>query len=178
MSNKVTDYANQMFSSLGAMQTLIENFPMNLIKFKGLNFATSFDVLTIVLKMIGVEREEIIQKITDIVCGNMKDTSDGSGFISYAEDVVKTALELNIINILNCSTNPIISNKLLDCYGILNDVELSGEGISLNVSEIDFTGVLNRNPFYDSKFYFDVEKHFHSCRYIPQMDFTTKNTSN
>jgi hypothetical protein len=45
---------------------------------------------------------------------------------------------------------------LLDCYSKFN-IEESGEGISLNVSEIDFTGVLNRNPFYDSKFYFDVE---------------------
>ena len=157
MAGKVTDYTNQMFASLGAMQTLIENFPMNLIKFKGLNFAMSFDIITIVLKMIGVEREEIIQKVTDVICGNMKDTSDGSGFISYAEDVVKIALEANITNILNCSTNPIISNKLLDCYGKLNDVKLSGEGINLNVAEINFTGVLDRNPFYDSKFFFDVE---------------------
>jgi hypothetical protein len=88
------------------------------------------------------------------------DDESGS-WIAYAEEVVKTAIEANIMNVLNCSTNPIISNKLLDSYYTGDKIERGGEGITLDVSEIDFTGVLNRNPFYenDSKFYFDVEEY-------------------
>jgi hypothetical protein len=70
------------------------------------------------------------------------------------------ALEANLINLLNCTTNPMISNKLLDATdGGYKDYETSGEGITLDVAELDFTGVLSRNPFLDSgaKFYFDVE---------------------
>ena len=159
MAGALIDRTKNMLNSIGAMQTLVENFPMNLISFGDGNFSTSFDVLSILFKIFGVDREELIEVITNALCGGMKDTSDGSGFISQAEEIVKMALEANIINILNCTTNPIIANKLLDRYTPSVGVEENGEGITLNVSDIDFTGVLNRNPFdkNDSKFYFDVE---------------------
>lgn len=160
MAGKISDAANNMFSSIGAIQTLVENFPMNLITFKDLKFATSFDVLAILFKILGVDREEIIEIVTHALCGGMKETSDGSGFISQVEEIVKLALEANISSILNCTTNPIISNNLLDEYVELG-TKKSGEGISLNVSEVDFTGVLSRSPFFEDgkKFYFDVENY-------------------
>lgn len=156
MAGKVADKVNNMFSSIGAIQTLVENFPMSLFSFGKLEFATSFDVIAILFKMLGVDREELIEMLTDLLTGDKENDSDG--FISVVETVVKTALELNIMGLLNCTVNPIISNKLLDRYEELN-VEKSGDGILLNVSEIDFTGVLNKNPFdeTESKFYFDVE---------------------
>lgn len=156
----VKDKANSMFASIGAVQTLVENFPMNFISFGNLNFSTSFDLLTIVLKLIGVSREELIEKISQVLVPNEND-EDGSGFIAYAEEIVKAALEANIMGIINCSTNPVISNKLLDSYYTGTGVEQAGDGILLDVSEIDFTGVLNRNPFMerDSKFYFDVDEY-------------------
>lgn len=160
MAGKVVDSAKNMFSTIGAIQTLVENFPMNFISFGDLKFASSFDVLSILFKILGVDRDELIEVVTNALCGGSKDTSDGSGFISQAEEIVKIALETNIINILNCTTNPIITNNLLDSYKKL-EVEESGEGITLNVSEVDFTGVLSKNPFFenDSKFYFDVENY-------------------
>ena len=166
MAGKITDSVNNMFSSIGAMQTLAENFPMKLISLGDLQFAGSFDVLSILFKILGVDRQELIEIITNALCGGMKDTSDGSGFISQAEEIVKVALEANIMNLLNCTTNPIISNNLLDSYRKL-DVEYSGEGIMLDVSEIDFTGVLNKNPFSEngSKFYFDTENYNASSIY-------------
>ena len=156
MAGKVADKVNNMFSSIGAIQTLVENFPMSLFSFGKLDFATSFDVIAILFKMLGVDREELIEMLTDLLTGNKE--NNGDGFIGVAESIVKTALELNIMGLLNCSVNPIISNKLLDRYEELN-VEKNGDGILLNVSEIDFTGVLNKNPFdeTESKFYFDVE---------------------
>lgn len=158
MASKVSDAANSMFSTVGAIQTLVENFPMNLISFGNFNFSTSFDVLGILFKILGITREEVIEVLTDVLAPSKND-EDGGGFIAYVEEIVKLALEANIANILNCSTNPIISNKLLDSYYTGNGIADSGDGITLNVAEINFTGVLDKNPFYgnDSKFYFDVE---------------------
>ena len=155
----IIDSTKNMLSNLGAIQTLVENFPMHFISLDDLKFSTSFDVLSILFKMFGVQREELIEVLTNALCGGMKETSDGSGFISQAEEIVKMALEANIINILNCTTNPIISDDLLDKHKNKFGVDESGDGITLKVSEIDFTGVLNRNPFTEdgSKFYFDVE---------------------
>lgn len=158
MAGKVTDATNSMFSTLGAVQTLVENFPMNLISYGDFQFSTSFDVLTMLFKILGITREEVIEIITNALAPNKNDT-EGTGFISYAEEIVKTALEANVMGILNCTTNPIVANKLLDSYYTGNGVEQSGDGITLNVAEIDFMGVLNKNPFDEigSKFYFDVE---------------------
>lgn len=141
---------NEMFSTLGAVQTLVENFPMRLMSFGGTNFSCSFDVLTILFKMLGVDRGELIEHVTDFLCGK----SD-NGFIDKVEKLVKIAIETNIVNILNCTTDPIISNSLLDKY-VKNTLLNEGEGITLNVSEVDFTGSLSKNPFIDTQFYFDV----------------------
>ena len=160
MGQNVKNAANGMFSTIGAVQTLVENFPMNLTSSGDLNFSTSFDILTILFQMLGVDREEIIELLTNALAPDATNES-GGGFISYAEDIVKTALEANITSILNCSTNPIISNTLMDSYYTGTGIEESGNGITLNVAEVDFTGVLNRNPFSenDSKFYFDVDEY-------------------
>lgn len=163
MAGAIVDRTKNMLDSIGAMQTLVENFPMKLLSFGDMKFATSFDVLSILFRILGVDREELIDSVTNLLCGGMKETSDGSGFISQAEEIVKMALEANIINILNCTTNPIITNNLLDSTdeGGYKDDESSDKGITLDVAEVDFTGVLNRNPFYEdgAKFYFDVENY-------------------
>jgi hypothetical protein len=154
----VIDKTKDAINSIGAMQTLVENFPMHLISLDNLQFSASFDVLAIIFKICGITKEEVIETVTNLFCGSMKDRDDGSGILSWAEEIVKMALEANIINILNCTTNPIISNNLLDSYSKLG-IEYSGEGIVLDVAEIDFTGILNRSPFVGNgdKFYFDIE---------------------
>ena len=160
MAGNIFNSAKNLFNEIGAMQTLVENFPMSLISFGELKFATSFDVLSILFKMLGVDRENLIELLTNFLCDSIKEKSDGTGFISQVEEIVKMALEANISNILNCSTNPIISNDLLDYYvGIGEDITRSGNGIIIDVSEIDMMGVLNKNPFSntDSKFYFDTD---------------------
>ena len=158
--SSVIDKTKNMFGAIGAMQTLVEKFPMNFFSLDDLNFSTSFDVLGILFKLFGVDREELVRVITNALCGGMKEDTEGTGFIAQVEEIVKMALEANIMNLLNCSTNFIISNDLIDSTdGGYKDYDSSGEGITLNVAEIDFTGVLNRNPFLDdgAKFYFDIE---------------------
>lgn len=158
MAGQAVDSAKNMINSIGAIQTLVENFPMSLFSFRDIKLGCSFDLLSIIFKILGVEREELIKMVTDALTGSMKHDEDGTGFIAQAEEIVKMALEANIINVLNCATNPIISNDLLDNYVNLN-TEYGGEGIVLDVSEINFTGVLNQNPYSEtgSKFYFDLE---------------------
>lgn len=160
MAGNISNSAKNLFNEIGAIQTLVENFPMSLISFGDLKFATSFDVLSILFKILGVDREKLIELLTNVLCGSIKEDSDGTGFISQVEEIVKIALEANLSNILNCSTNPIISNDLLDYYvGIGEDITRSGNGITIDVSEIDMMGILNKNPFSnnDSKFYFDTD---------------------
>lgn len=170
MAGKVIDSANKMFSSIGAIQTLIENFPMGFTSFNTLNINVSFDVIALLFRLLGVDRDKIVEIVTNALCGNIKDSNNGGGFIDTAENMVKMALEANIMKILNCTTNPIISNDLLDKYYLKSDeisadngkystVLKSGDGILIDVSEIDITGVLNKNPFLpnEDKFYFDVE---------------------
>lgn len=163
MAGAIVDRTKNMLNSIGAMQTLVENFPMKLLSLDDMKFTASFDVLSILFLILGVDREELIDSVTNFLCGGMKETSDGSGFISQAEEIVKMALEANIINILNYTSNPIITNNLLDSIEEegYKDYESSGEGITLDVAEVDFTGVLGRNPFYEdgAKFYFDVENY-------------------
>ena len=163
MAGKISNSINNVFNEIGAMQTLVENFPMSLISFGNLNFSTSFDVLSILFKLFkNFDREKLINKLTDVLCGSVKETSDGTGFISQLEEIVKMALEANIANIFNCSTNPIISNDLLDYYvGLAEDISRLGNGIVLDVSEIDMMGALNKNPFLgnNNKFYFDTDNY-------------------
>ena len=158
MAGKVTDSVNNMFSSIGAVQTLVENFPMNFSSLGNMNFSTSFDVLGVLFHLLGIDREEMIEVVTNALCGDKQGEGKSGGFIATVEEIVKMALETNIMNILNCTTNPIISNNLLDAYEGIGPVEeKSGSGITLSLAEIDLTGVLNRNPFYDKQFYFDTD---------------------
>ena len=158
--NSGVEQAKKAIDSIGAVQTLVENFPMKILSLGDLKFATSFDLLILILKMIGVDKQEMIDKLTKILTnGSSNNDGEGKGFITTAEEIVKTALEANLINLLNCSTNPIINNDLMDAFYLLKENKSSGEGIRLNVSEIDFTGVLNKSPLSESgkNFYFDVE---------------------
>ena len=82
MVGRITDKANTMFGSLAAVQTLVENFPMNLISFGDLKYYTSFDLLSILFKKLGVSREELIEVVTDALCGNKEEDTEGSGFIA------------------------------------------------------------------------------------------------
>ena len=159
MAGNVTNKVNSMFSSLGAVQTLVETFPMSFTSLGNGKFSTSFDVISMLLLILGVSREEVIEVVTTALCGDKQSDGEGSGFIASVEEIVKMALEANIMNILNCTTNPIISNNLLDTYeDIGTNTEMSGSGITLSLAEIDLTGVLNRNPFYDKQFYFDTDE--------------------
>ena len=156
---KITDAANNMFSVIGAIQTLVENFPMGLLSFVDVKLSSSFELISILFKILGITREDVTEILTNALCGKMKSDTEGTGFIAQVEEIVKMAIETNIVHTLNCTTNPIIPNKLLDEYYLPSGAMMAGEGIALSVSELDITGALNRSPFSANgdKYYFDVE---------------------
>lgn len=161
MANSIQDKTRNMLGNIGAMQTLTENFPLNILMNDGSpQFNTSFDVLGVLFKLLGIDREKVIESVTDWLCGkmNVENDIDGSGVIAQIESIVKIALYAKLSNVLNCTTNPIISDNLLDAYNGIGTGKI-GDGITLNVSEIDFSGVLNHSPLTEtgSNFYFDVE---------------------
>ena len=153
----IYDKTKDMIGNIGALQTLAEKFPMKLISFDNINFSSSFDVLGILFKILKIDREELIEVVTDALDGD-GEGGGNTGFIANAEEIIKMALETNIINILNCTTNPIISNEYMDEYTTTNTIKKNGTGIIINLDEIDFTGTLKRNPCEEinSKFFFDV----------------------
>ena len=153
----IYDKTKDMIGNIGALQTLAEKFPMKLISFDNINFSSSFDVLGILFKILKIDREELIEVVTDALDGD-GEGGGNTGFIANAEEIIKIALETNIINILNCTTNPIISNEYMDEYTTTNTIKKNGTGIIINLDEIDFTGTLKRNPCEEvnSKFFFDV----------------------
>ena len=102
---KVVDKTKDMFNSIGAMQTLAENFPMNLVSFGDMNFSMSFDVLWALFKMLKVDRQTWINKITHLLVGSAE-TKSSTGFVAGLEHIVKAALEVNLINLLNISYPP------------------------------------------------------------------------
>lgn len=169
-----SDSVKNMIGSIGAAQTLVEHFPMRFSVSDDLKIKTSFDVLTILFKIFKINREQLIDTLTDFLCGGMTADKEGTGALSKIENVVKYALEANIINILNCSTNPIISNNLLDEYTFGDDsIKMSGKGVLLDVGEINFSGLLNKAPYdprYTGKnktsvFYFDIDEYNTSTVY-------------
>lgn len=152
------DDAKDMIGNIGAIQTLVEKFPMQLISFDDKGFSTSFDLLSILFKILKIDRQQVI----DIVIGALTDgmeSGGNSGFITWVEETIKMALEANIINILNCTTNPIISDDYIYSANLPGtSVATQSKGITIDMSEIDFSGVLKRNPCSPDGelFYFDV----------------------
>lgn len=166
MASEIYNKAKNMLGSIGAAQTMMELFPLQFHFSDDLSFSTSFDLIAILFEQLGIPKEEIVKIVTEALCGDINPDSEGKGVLSKIEQAVKIALEANIINILNCSTNPIISDKLLDDY-----IDGKGDGITLSVAEIDFTGVLKRSPFVEddenkrSYFYFDTDEYNPSTIY-------------
>ena len=71
--------AQEVLSYLGAIQTLTEKFPMS-FKINYVDFPTSFDFMIDILKLLGVDNRELVQKIASLVA----DDEEG-GFLDVLE---------------------------------------------------------------------------------------------
>ena len=66
----MADVASQVLGKIGAIQTLIENFPMGILDaFGGKTYSGIADFVIDALKEVGVDDRTIIQKLIELVFG-------------------------------------------------------------------------------------------------------------
>lgn len=144
-SKKSNKSMTQLFGSIAAAQTMVEQFPFSFgMDEKG--FTCTFDLLSAIFNLIS--DEPLDQKIITVISEKLADSN--CTWLQGIEETIKLALELNITNLLTCDMSPIIPDKLIGSGEFLKGsdraVNFQGEGIRIPVSAIDFTGVLGNCP--------------------------------
>lgn len=134
-----------MFGSIAAAQTMCEQFPMA-FSLNDKEFSCSFDLLGTLFELCSDVplKDMIINKMTE----NVGDSN--CTWLQGIEETVKMALELNLVNLLTCEMSPIIPDKLIGGATFLqfgeSSLNFSSEGITIPLSSIDFTGILQNCP--------------------------------
>lgn len=144
-SKKSNKSMTQLFGSIAAAQTMVEQFPFSFgMDEKG--FTCTFDLLSAIFNLIS--DEPLDQKVITVISEKLADSN--CTWLQGIEETIKLALELNITNLLTCDMSPIIPDKLIGSGEFLKGsdraVNFQGEGIRIPVSAIDFTGVLGNCP--------------------------------
>lgn len=134
-----------LFGSIAAAQTMVEQFPFSFgINEKG--FTCTFDLLAAIWNLISDEPLE--QKIISWLSEALADTN--CRWLQGIEETVKLAIELNISNLLTCDMSPLVPDRLIGGAEFLNgsdrEIDFQGEGITIPVSALDFTGLLQHCP--------------------------------
>lgn len=146
MATKKSDKSiTNLFGSIAAAQTMVEQFPFSF----GMNesgFTCTFDLLTTIFNLISDEplQEKVISWLSE------KLSDEKGAWLQYIEDGVKLAIETNLTNLFTCEMSPIIPDRLIGCGEFLKNsdrqVDFQGEGITIPMSAIDFTGMLGYCP--------------------------------
>lgn len=150
MASKVDNKSiGQMFGSIAAAQTMVEHMPFSLGMSEN-GFTCSFDLLTALLEICCDKplNEIILEKLT------VKLSDNNGAWLQWLEDSVKQVLHLNITNMLTCEMNPFIPDRLIGGGQFLANsntpLDFSGEGVTIPLSALDFTGLLGNCPADDS----------------------------
>ena len=160
----------RVIGSIGAIQALIENFNslFAIDSYKAGN--TSFTFMLNILQVLGVSESELINWIAKILAGKGSD-----GVLTTIEYAVKGILLDNIKNILTCSMNPMLPDKLMYKYKNVLGQEVGGEGIEIDLGSVDLYGTLNNCPTSQdgSVFYFDAKESIYSTEGTYVSGYTT-----
>lgn len=150
MASKVDNKSiSQLFGSIAAAQTMVEQLPFSF----GMNengFTCSFDLLTALYELCSDKPlpDMIIEWFSD------KLTEKNGEWLYWLEDIIKQGLHANITNLLTCEMNPIIPDRLIGGGQFLlnsdKSLNFSGEGVTIPLSSLDFTGLLGNCPADDS----------------------------
>jgi hypothetical protein len=146
MATKKTDKSiTNLFGSIAAAQTMVEQFPFSF----GMNengFTCTFDLLATIFNLIS--DESLSSKMVTLISEKLSD--ENCTWLQHIEDGVKLALETNITSLLTCDMSPIIPDRLIGSGEFLKgtdrELNFQGEGITIPLSAIDFTGVLGNCP--------------------------------
>lgn len=138
--------ATQLLSTIATAQTVVEQFPISLTVQQGKGFSCSFDLLATIFNMVSDVPLNVM--VVNFLSEKLADTN--CTWLQGIEETVKMALLANITNLLGCDMMPIIPDKYIGGGEFLkgkdNAISFSGEGITIPVSAIDFTGVLGNSP--------------------------------
>lgn len=150
MASKVDNKSiGRMFGSIAAAQTMVEQMPFSLGMGEN-GFTCSFDLLTALFEVCSDKplADMIIEWLTEKLSDN-----DGS-WMQWVEDIVKQGLHANITNLLTCEMSPFIPDRLIGGGQFLintnEPLNFSGEGVTIPLSALDFTGLLGNCPADDS----------------------------
>ena len=146
MAKKIKDKSiSKMFGSIAAAQTMCETFPTSFgVSEKG--FTCSIDLLVALFELCSDVplKDLIVSKMTE----NVGDSN--CTWLQGIEETVKLAIELNLVNLLTCEMKPLIPDKLIGGASFLlfgeSSLPFTSEGITIPVSAIDFTGLLQNSP--------------------------------
>lgn len=173
--------AEETLGRIAAIQTLCEKFPMA-FKLNYAEFSTSFDFMIDILKMLGVDNRELVQKFANLFA----DDSEGS-WLDILEGVIKTTLKLNMSKLLSCEVNPIIPDSMIGPCKETNDpnsflqvfkneqygTNVPHGGFDLDVSLIDVMGYLRHSPLSEEGKYLYADSDYTVNELYRSTDFNT-----
>ena len=123
MSN-INSQKAKVLGSIGAIQTLLEKFSMLINIDSQIPGETSFTFMLNVLDILGVKQKDIVDWLAKLLSGKGTD-----GFLYAVEIATKGILLANIRNLLTCSMNPMLPDKLMYKYKNVEGMTVGGEGI-------------------------------------------------
>jgi hypothetical protein len=146
MASKYSEQSiSQLFGTIAAAQTVVEQAPFSLTSNEK-GFTCTFDLLYTLYGLIS--KKPLDQQIIEYLTENLSE--EKASILETIEAVIKIALEANLTNLLTCEMNPIIPDKLIGggefLQGTDRQINFNGEGITIPISAIDFTGFLKHCP--------------------------------
>ena len=146
-----SDNISKALGSVSAVMTLLERYPV-LLTADGTGYNSSFGLMLNILKILGLNEQDIIDWFSELLSGDGMD-----GLLEGLEAAVKGILIANIKNMFTCSVNPILPDELMTTYDVGGQTR-NGEGVDMDLDNIDLYGVLGNCPSNSegSTFYFDA----------------------
>lgn len=173
----------KIIGTIGAMQTLIENFPMSIFDYQnGVTLTDSFQLLLSILSECGVDINEIVNRLLNKMFGVKTEIhggidsmyqqildmeiDDDNEFLNGLEYSVKSILCALLASIFSCSAVPVLPDKYMDVGKI--DPRFTPEmreaiknwrpKLTFPIETIDLFNTLSINPFSNlGKLYYKEE---------------------
>lgn len=139
----LTNLRNDVLGKISSLQTLLGRYPV-LISVDWNTGNSSFSFMLNILKLLGINEEELLDWIANLLA----DKKNGAnGILSAIEVAIKSIILTTFKNTYTCAINPSLPDFIMD----------GGEGVSINLSDIDSFGILGNCPTdkEGSIFYFD-----------------------
>lgn len=178
----MADQIEKVIGTIGAMGTLIENFPMSIFEStKPIDVRSAFNLIFKILAACGIDTKEIIERVLEKIFGVEVDIQGGiediyqtirdldideqSKFMNAVEYGVKGVLMSLLSSIFTCSANPILPDKYMDVGSIkfnghasLQNVIFNSDKLQFPTRSFDLFDILNVNPFSnEGQLYYKVE---------------------